>query len=75
MKCEHMILKQTRAVKIIRSDDDEYIAIAKKEYELLKSLDNPGVVKVFDCIHDESKSKLYMVMEFIKGETLEDYIL
>lgn len=31
-KCLHLKTKETRAVKIIRSDDDEYIEIAKKEF-------------------------------------------
>jgi len=52
MKCVHNQTQETRAVKIVRSQDDEYIAIAQQEFTLLKDLDNPGVVKVFDCIHD-----------------------
>ena len=58
-----------RAVKIIRSDDDEYMAISEREYELLKSLEHPYVVKVFDLVKD--RGKLYMVMEYIEGKTVE----
>lgn len=74
-KCEHKILKQVRAVKIIRSDDDEYIAIAKQEYMLLKHINCQNVVKVYDCIHDEVKGQLYMIMEYISGITLEEFVL
>jgi serine/threonine protein kinase len=44
IKCEDKELKVIRAAKIIRSDDDEYIQIAKKEFSLLQSLSHPGVV-------------------------------
>lgn len=32
------------------------------------------MVGVHDCIHDEIKGTLYLVMEFIHGQTLEDYV-
>ena len=60
---------------MIRSVDEEYIQISKNEYTLLKPLDHPNIVKVFDCIHDEQKGQLIMIMELIPGITLEDYIL
>lgn len=74
-KCEHKSTKQIRAVKIIRSDDEEYIEISKQEYKLLKDLECGYIVKVYDCIHDENKHVLYLIMEMIKGETLEDFVL
>jgi len=74
-KCEHSILKQMRAVKIMRAEDDEYTEIAKQEFALLRPLNHPNVVKVFDCIHDEQKRSLYLIMEFIQGQTLEDFVL
>lgn len=39
----------------MRAEDDEYTTIAKQEFTLLKPLSHPNVVKVFDCIHDETK--------------------
>lgn len=62
-------------MKIIRSDDEEYIEISKQEYKLLKDLDCGYIVKVYDCLHDENKHVLYLIMEMIKGETLEDFVL
>ena len=73
-KCEHKITKQIRAVKIIRNDDPEYILSAKNEYNLLKGLNHAKIVKVYDQIHDEIKGTLYLVMEYVEGETLEDYV-
>ena len=74
-KCEHKILKQLRAVKIIRNDDQEYIENAQNEYTILKDLNHPSIVKMFDCIHDTEKGTLYLIMEFLEGQTLEDYTL
>ena len=73
-KCMNKSTKEIRAVKIIRSDDDEYIEIAKKEFHLLRSLENDSVVKMYEMVHDEKKGQLYLVMEFVEGDTLEDYV-
>lgn len=74
-RCEHKVLKQLRAVKKVRSDDEEYLEIAKREYHLLKSLNHNGVVKMYDQMHDESSGTLYLIMELIEGVTLEDFVL
>ena len=74
-RCEHKFLKQIRAVKIIRNDDPEYIQNASNEYKILKNINNPLIVKMYDCIHDYDKGTLYLIMEFIEGETIEDYAL
>lgn len=73
-KCEEKQTKETRAVKIIRSDDDEFIEISKREFSLVSSLDHPNIVKMQKLIHDTNKGTLYLVMEFVKGQTLEDYV-
>jgi serine/threonine protein kinase len=41
----------------------------------LKPLNHPNVVKVSNLIHDEFKGQLIMIMEFVQGLTLEDYVL
>ena len=30
---------------------------------------------MYDCIHDFDKGTLYLIMEYIEGETIEDYAL
>ena len=73
-KCENKISKHLRAVKIIRNDDEEYIQSAENEYNLLKGLNHPQIVKMYDKIHDDTKGTLYLVMEYVEGQTLEDYV-
>jgi len=55
IKCEHKNTKHFRAAKIIKSSDDEYIEISKREFDLLKPLSHLNIVKVFECFHDEQK--------------------
>jgi len=73
-RCQNKASKLVRAVKIIRSDDDEYIQISKREYTLVKSLNHSNLTKMYDCIHDEAKGTLYLIMEFLDGDTIEDYV-
>lgn len=75
VKCEHKKLNQLMAAKIIRSKDEEYVEIQKKEYHLLRPLNHPNVVRVSNLIHDEFKGQLIMIMEYVQGLTLEDYVL
>lgn len=42
---------------------------------MLKPLNHPNVVKVTSLIHDEFKGQLIMIMEYVQGLTLEDYVL
>jgi len=65
IKCQHKKMTQLRAAKIIKSHDDEYIQIHKQEYEIMKQLDHPNVVKVFDLLHDELRGQLIMIMEYV----------
>ena len=73
-KCENKETKEVVAAKIIRSDDDEYIMISKREFEVMKSLSYSNIVKVHECIHDQQRGRLYIVMEYINGQTIEDYV-
>ena len=59
---------------MIRSDDDEYIEISKKEYTLVMSLNHTNLIKMYDSIHDEAHGTLYLIMEYMDGETIEDLV-
>lgn len=61
------------ALKTTKSDDVEVIAIARREYEILKQLDHPHIVKAFDFMA-LSAYKVVLVMEYFDGAQLEDVI-
>ncbi len=44
----------------------------KQEAELLCSLDHPGIVKFLNYV--ETATGVYLIMEYVKGVTLEDFI-
>lgn len=56
----------------MRTNDDEKILAAKNEFELLKELDHPNIIKVIDFFI--TKQNLYMVMDKVKGLELMESI-
>ena len=57
--------RENFAVKIIRARDEEYQHEALKEYHLLRSLNHPGIVKMFEAFVNRSRNTIYLVMELI----------
>eukprot|EP00826_Nyctotherus_ovalis_P048980 TRINITY_DN5843_c0_g1_i14.p1 TRINITY_DN5843_c0_g1~~TRINITY_DN5843_c0_g1_i14.p1 ORF type:complete len:482 (-),score=166.20 TRINITY_DN5843_c0_g1_i14:125-1570(-) len=75
-KCTHGITGQTRAVKIISKEDSEHvktdIELVKKELEILRTLDHPNIVKLFEYYEDAKR--FYLVTEYCEGGNLFDSI-
>jgi serine/threonine protein kinase len=46
----------------------------KNEYNLLKRLADDNIVKVFDFSEDESKMESYLIMEYFKGKSLDQFV-
>jgi calcium-dependent protein kinase len=74
--CSHRQNKASRAVKIIakqllesESAKNQFI----KEIEILKLLDHPNIIRVFEFFEDENN--FYIVMEHCKGGELFDEII
>lgn len=69
--CFHRDTNTKRAVKIIRKDlitSQSIRANLDKEISILKSLDHPNIIKIFEYF--EEIKRLYIVMEFCKGGEL-----
>ncbi|GIO21920.1 Stk1 family PASTA domain-containing Ser/Thr kinase [Oceanobacillus sp. J11TS1] len=69
------ILKRDVAVKALRTDyvhDQEFIARFDREAQSATSLSHPNVVNIYDVGEDDQT--LYMVMEYVEGMTLKEYI-
>lgn len=69
------ILNRDVAVKALRMDyvhDQEFIARFDREAQSATSLSHPNIVNIFDVGEDDQQ--LYMVMEYVEGLTLKEYI-
>lgn len=53
-------------------DDDKFIKRFHREAELVRKFNHPNVARTLQ--HGEVEGRHYMIMEYIEGESLEDYI-
>ncbi|WML49312.1 Stk1 family PASTA domain-containing Ser/Thr kinase [Neobacillus sp. PS3-34] len=70
-----MILDRDVAVKMLRLDfanDEEFIRRFHREAQSATSLVHPNIVNIFDV--GEEDDLYYIVMEFVEGQTLKQYI-
>lgn len=69
------ILQRDVAVKVLRHEyvnDEEFIIRFDREAKSATSLSHPNIVNIFDV--GEEDQILYMVMEYVDGLTLKEYI-
>jgi beta-lactam-binding protein with PASTA domain/tRNA A-37 threonylcarbamoyl transferase component Bud32 len=74
-KARCRLLNRYVAVKILRSeftDDEEFVKRFRIEAQAAASLSHPNIVSIFDVGHDGNIH--YIVMEYIDGITLKEYI-
>ncbi|MDP4093849.1 MAG: Stk1 family PASTA domain-containing Ser/Thr kinase [Bacillota bacterium] len=72
-KCN--LLNRFVAVKILRSDftnDEEFVKRFRIEAQAAASLSHPNIVSIYDVGHEGNIH--YIVMEYVDGITLKDYI-
>ncbi|MCM2533462.1 Stk1 family PASTA domain-containing Ser/Thr kinase [Neobacillus pocheonensis] len=70
-----MILDRDVAVKMLRLDfanDDEFIRRFHREAQSATSLNHPNIVNIYDV--GEENELYYIVMEYVDGQTLKQYI-
>ncbi len=70
-----VILKRDVAVKVLRFDhsaDEQFIKRFRREAHSATALNHPNVVMVYDV--GETDDVYYIVMEYVKGSTLKQYI-
>jgi serine/threonine protein kinase len=70
-----MILDRDVAVKMLRLDfanDEEFIRRFHREAQSATSLAHPNIVNIYDV--GEENDLYYIVMEFVEGQTLKQYI-
>jgi len=59
----------------MRSDDEEKLMAAKKEFDLVIPLKHPNIVQMIEYIYDDFKNTIYIIMEFIPGQELTEFIM
>lgn len=70
-----MILERDVAIKILRLDfvhDEEFIKRFHREAYSATSLNHPNIVNIYDV--GEEENIYYIVMEYVPGQTLKQYI-
>jgi eukaryotic-like serine/threonine-protein kinase len=70
-----MILDRDVAVKMLRLDfanDEEFIRRFRREAQSATSLAHPNIVNIYDV--GEENELYYIVMEYVDGQTLKQYI-
>ena len=68
-------IDQQVAIKALKPDvarNADLRARFKQEAEMLCSLDHPGIVKFLNYV--ETPQGVFLIMEYVKGVTLEDFI-
>lgn len=75
-KARCVLLNRIVAVKILRDDlgsDDEFLNRFNAEAQAAASLSQSNIVSIFDV--GEDKGRHYIIMEYVAGKTLKEYIL
>ncbi len=71
-KAHHLLMDRVVALKIIAPEiatNEHVVARFKREMKLVGRLDHPNVVRAFDA--DQINQVLYIVMEYVLGESLD----
>jgi eukaryotic-like serine/threonine-protein kinase len=74
-KAHHAMMDRTVALKIIAPEiacNERVVARFQREMKLVGRLDHPNVVRAFDA--DQIHKVLYIVMEYVTGQTLGELI-
>src|SRR5690349_11263498 len=74
-KAKCRLLNRYVAVKILRKDfinDEEFVKRFLIEAQAAASLSHPNIVSIYDVGHEDNIH--YIVMEYINGITLKEYI-
>lgn len=73
--CTHRETKEKRAVKVLKKEnmDESEKAAMLNEINILRNLDHPNIVKIFEYFEDDKR--FYIVTEHIQGGELFDEVI
>lgn len=76
-KAYHPKLERYAALKIIfpgLADEADFLSRFEMEGKALARLDHPNIVRIYDFGEDEETQCCYLVMEYIAGDTLKEWL-
>jgi len=73
VKGTHQVTKKVRAIKIISKGQMKNIDRFRREIELMKMMDHPNIIKLYESFEDHRN--IYLVMELCAGGELFDRII
>ena len=71
--------KELKKKKIFKQDKDGNVIVtnllkdALKEIAILKKLDHPNIIKLYEILHNYQKEKIYLIMEYAEYGDLVEY--
>lgn len=74
-KAQDILLDRIVAVKILHAkygNDHDFVVRFRQEAQAAAKLSHPNIVNIYDVGYDENVH--YIVMEYVRGETLKEYI-
>jgi len=74
-KAQCTLLNRIVAVKVLKAqygDDSDFVERFRREAQAAASLSHPNIVNIYDVGNEDGN--YYIVMEFVRGETLRDVI-
>ncbi|MBI3405764.1 MAG: serine/threonine protein kinase [Acidobacteria bacterium] len=75
-KGQDTLLGRNVALKVLRTDltDEKWAHLLFEEARLISQLRHPYIVALFDLGLEESEGNLYLVMEFVPGNSLDELL-
>ena len=71
--------KELKKKKIFKQDKDGNVIVtnllkdALKEIAILKKLDHPNIIKLYEILHNYQKEKIYLILEYAEYGDIVDY--
>ena len=70
--CKHKESGAERAVKILQVETEEDAEIVLSEFNILRGIDHPNLLKIYQLYEDEETGKFYIVSDLYHGGELYD---
>jgi len=67
------VIKQLILRPVNKFEHDECVRLFKREAEVLKVLNHPGIVRLIDT-HSTDDGHYFLVMDYVKGKTLDELL-